>query len=591
KTLTRLFLLTLLIALIGVLSVPVIGQQSEVPAPGTGAPVILPNFGADIATLNPFLSNDGSSGAVIARLYPGFIGIDPETGNFAPNAPGGIVKDWTISDDGLEYTFTLRDDLKWSDGVAVTSADVVYAWDIIVDTTVNLSGSFTSLRDYISAVEAVDDYTVKFTYNSPDCNAIYNAGQLPLAPAHTFQAQFPANADMNEAAFNLTAPVTWGPFTFLDFSPGEQVTLAADTTYPDAQRGAGQVIPEGWIYKNVADQTVQTEQFLAGQITEMGVPSNRQQELKDKVDAGEYLGYETGRGNIRFISFNLADPNNPQPAFDEDGNRIDQGEHKVFADVRVRQALNYAMDFDAINEAAFFGFGVQGATHSTPYAWEWNDTITPYPYDAEKAASLLEEAGWTDTDGDGVRECHGCKYATDIDPSFEGSLLEFELATNAGNTSQEALGTVLQDQWSKVGAKVNFQAIDFGVLVDTLTAQTYDAIMIFWGFGFPTDPDGITGVFADSADIPGSGFNTGSYHNDRVEELLNTARALPGCDQAERKVMYGEVLQILHDESPWIWVGLAKSLLVAQPNLVGWDPRETVARQATWNEDAWVIQP
>lgn len=591
KKLTRLALLTMLVALFAALSLPVSAQEAEVPAPGTGGPVILPNFGADAATLNPFLAADGTSSAVISRLYPTFLGVDPEIGYFAPNAPDGLVSGWTISDDGLEYTFTLREDLKWSDGVSITSADVVYAWEIVADQSVNLSGSYTALRDVIANVEAIDDYTVKFTFYSPDCNALDSAGTLPyIVPSHIYKAQFPNNADMNESELNFTAPVTFGAFSFLDFSPGEQITLVADTTYPDAYRGAGQVIPEGWIYKNVADQTVQTEQFLAGQLTYMSVPANRQQELTDMVAAGDYLGFETARVNTRFIALNIGDPNNPQPALDEDGNRIDQGLHPIFGDVRVRQALNYGIDFDAINEAVFFGFGIQGATHSRPDGWEWNDAIEPYPFDQEKANALLEEAGWVDTDGDGIRECQGCKYATEVDADFEGSPLEFEFLTNAGNTSQEALGTVLQDLWGQIGFKVNFSSIDFNVLVETLQAQTYDAIMIFWGFGFPTDPDGITAVFSESADIPVSGFNTGSYYNERVEELLDTARALPGCDREERKEMYGEVLQILHDESPWIWVGLAKVLLVGQPTIVdGWDPRETVATQALWNEDAWVI--
>jgi len=586
--LTRIFLVGLFIALISALIIPVAAQEEDKPGPGEGGPVILPNFGTDIATLNPFISTDGSSSAVWTRIYPSFLGLDNEIGYFAPGAPGGIVEAWEISEDGTTYTFTLRDDLTWSDGTPISSADIAYAWEVIQDETVTNNSNLTVLLDLVASIEAPDENTVVVTFNSADCNALDSVASIPVVPSHIYRELYPTNSDMNESEANLTAPVSANAWMFQNFRPGEQVTLLADPDYADATNGE-YVVPEGWIYKNVADQTVQVEQFLAGQLTAMGVPSARQQELLDLVEAGEYLGYESERANYRFVGLNLADPSNPQPGLDENGNSIDQGIHPIFGDVRVRQALNYAMNYEELNEGAFQGFGFQGATHSRPDSWAHNHDIEPYAYDPEMAAQLLEEAGWTDEDGDGVRECHGCLYAEEVDSSFEGSPLAFELNTNAGNTSQEALGTLLQDQWGEVGFDVNFQAIDFNVLVENFTAQTFDAVMIFWGFGFPADPDGITGTFAPTEDQPGIGFNAVSYNNERVTELLDDARALPGCDQAERAELYGEIQQILHDESPWIWIGGGKTLTVAQPDLQGWDPQPNAALPTGWNEDSWII--
>src|SRR5690606_5981343 len=244
--------------------------------------------------------------------------------------------------------------------------------------------------------------------------------------------------------------------------------------------------------------------------------------------------------NIRFVGLNTADPNNPQPGLDEDGNPIDQGLHPLFGDVRVRQALNYGVDFDALNEGVYFGTGVPTPTHSGAANWVDISGIEPYPFDQEKARALLEEAGWVDTDGDGIRECRGCLYAQEVDPNFEGEPLAFELLTNAGNVSQEALGNVLVDLWGEIGFDVSFAPIDFNVLVDTFTGQQFDAVMIFWGFGFPEDPDGIRVTFGPENDLPGSGFNAVSYNNPRLNELLDTALTLPGCDRAEREVLYQE---------------------------------------------------
>lgn len=573
--LSRIVMVGLCLALFAALSIPVAAQEES----GSGQPLILPNFGADPATFNPILSNDGTSNAIITRLFPAFVGVDPDSGYFAPGADGALVLDWEVSPDNLVYTFTLRDDMFWSDGVPVTSADVKYFWDAMQpETGVNVSGSFTTLLDLIASVEAPDPTTVVVTLVNPDCNGLDSAASLQVVPAHYYSQIFPEFADMNDSEENLNPQVTAGTFTFLDFRPGEQVRLRANPNYPD-----GTVIPVGFIYKNVADQTVQSEQFLAGQLTTMGVPTARLAEFFEYVDNGDYFGHPSTRANMRFLGFNIGDPDNPQPGLDEEGNVIEQGFHPIFGDVRVRQALNYAMNFEEINAGVFGGTGIQMATHSRPDDWAYPEDIEPYPFDQEQAIALLEEAGWTDSDGDGVRECNGCLYAE------EGALLEFDLNTNAGNTSQEALGVVLQDQWAQVGARANFQAIDFNVLVDNFTAQTFDAIMIFWGFGFPFDPDGVTATFSVTSDLPGSGFNTGSYYNERVEELLNEARTLPGCDREVRREMYREVYEILREETPWIWIGIGQTLTVAQPNVEGWDPKPTAASEALWNEETWFI--
>ncbi|MBC8098451.1 MAG: hypothetical protein H7Y11_03335 [Armatimonadetes bacterium] len=582
--LTRIILVGVLAALTIALSVPVMAQ--EVPGPGEGGAIVYQNFGADPATFNAVLSSDGTSAAVIARIFPSFLPVNPDIGFYAPASEGGvdgIAASWTISEDGLVYTFTLRDDYTWTDGTPVTADDVVYAWNAIANDSV--ATSLTYIRDVIATVEAADPQTVVITLTAPACNALNNISVIPVLPSHIWSGLIGEDyALMNDSEENLNPTVTSGPFSFLNFRPGEQVTLLADQNYPEGLQGY--VVPEGLIFKNVPDQTVGLEQFLANEITYLGVPEARKAEFFERVQAGEFQGYVSAFGNMRFVGLNTADPANPQSALDEEGNPIDQGIHPIFGDVRVRQALNYAIQFEEINQGAFGGFGVQASTHSLGNSWAHPQDLAPYPFDQDQANALLEEAGWVDTDGDGVRNCQGCLYATEVDPTFEGSPLTFKLETNAGNTSQEALGVILQDQWSQVGADVDFQPIDFNVLVEGFTAQTFDAVMIFWGFGFPADPDGVRVTFDPENDVVGSGFNAVSYNNPRVNELVTQARTLPGCDQAERTALYQEVYQILHDESPWIWLGSGETLAVAQGSVANFSPRPSLP---TWNEDEWAI--
>jgi peptide/nickel transport system substrate-binding protein len=582
RYLNKLLFVGVCLALLVVLAVPVFAQDL---GPGEGAPVIWPNFGGDIQTLNPILAQDGSSARVINRIYPRFLNVDINTGNFAPGIPDQIVDTWTISDDGTVYTFTLRDDFVWSDGTPITSADVKYVWDAIQDPSLEASGNLTALKGLIVSVEAPDPQTVVMTFTGADCNALNNAATFRPVPAHAFNQLYGTDYSlMNDSDYNLNPTVTSGAFSFLNFRPGEQVTLAANQDFPDSP--VGYVVPEGWIDKVVTNQTVAVEQFLAGDLAGIGAPQNRQAELQALVDAGTYQGFNSFRANYRFIAFNMADPTNPQPGLDEEGNVIDQGHHPILGDVRVRQALNYAMQFDELNQGSFGGFGIQGATHSRPDNWAHPADMQPYPFDLEMAKSLLEEAGWKDNDGDGIRECDGCLYA---DP---GTPLAFSLKSNVGNTSQEAFGAILTDQWGEVGVDLDFQLIDFNVLVEELTAQTFDAMSIFWGFDFPADPNGeLRGTFGLESDVPASGFNVVSFANERFNQILEETRALPGCDQDTLIGMYGEAYQILHDESPWIWVGGAQTLTVAQTNVNGFAPNDRTLEPVFYNAMAWEIAP
>lgn len=565
---------SLVLMFVAVLAAPLAAQDF-----GSGAPIIEPNFGDDPKTFNPIIANDGTSYDVIDRMFPNFIGVDSETVQYLGGAKGALVASWDIAEDGVTYTFHLRDDMVWSDGASITTHDVIYFLDAA------LSGETTSPRqqliDSVVSYEAIDDHTLTIVFNEVSCTIIDTLSPIYPVPAHIFSEVFgDSYADMEENDYNLNPQVTGGEaFVFSNFRPGEQTTLLGNADFTEAEMGA--VIPEGWIYKVVTDQVVQMEQFRAGELSFVAsVPQADRDDIRMRGQAGEFQIFETPATTIRFLSLNTADPDNPLDGLDEDDNPIDQGHHPILGDVRVRQALNYGMDFDEINEGAFFGTDVPVASHVRPTDWSFPAGLEPYPFDAEKAMSLLDEAGFTDSDGDGVRECSGCLY------SEEGAPLALTVQTNAGNTSQEALYTLLQDQWEELGFDINLEFVEFGTLVDNFTAQNYDAIGVFWGLSTPANPDEITDIFLPAADVVGSGYNTQSYNNPRLTELIETARTLPGCDAETRREMYGEAYQILRDDSPWIWISTSNVLLAAQSNVENWAPRVGGAR---WNIGAWTI--
>ena len=572
--LIRILSLSMLLLFFAAVLAPVAAQDL-----GSGAPIIEPNFGDDPATFNPIIANDGTSYDVIDRMFPDFIGVDSATISYMGGAKGGLVASWDIAEDGFTYTFHLRDDMVWSDGMPIVANDVAWFLDAVLSG--ETSTPRTELRTRVTGYEVLDDHTIAIVFNEANCTLIETLGPVYPVPAHVYEEAYGDDyAGMDENDYNLNPTVSGGEaFVFANFRPGEQTTLLANPDYTQAEMGA--VIPEGWVYKVVTDQVVQMEQFFAGELTFVdSVPQANRDDVRARGQAGEFQIFETPASTIRFLSLNIADPNNPQDGLDEDGNVIDQGHHPILGDVRVRQALNYGMNFDEVNEGAFFGTGVPVASHVRPTDWSFPAGLDPYPFDPDKAMALLDEAGFTDSDGDGVRECNGCMHAE------AGAPLALTVKTNAGNTSQEALYTILQDQWNEIGFDITVEFVEFNTLVSEFTAQTYDAIGVFWGLSTPANPNSIADIFLPEADVLGAGYNTQSFNNPRLNELIKEARNLPGCDQETRKAMYGEAYQILRDESPWIWISTTNVLLAAQTNVENWAPRAGGSR---WNIDAWTI--
>ncbi|MBN8636986.1 MAG: hypothetical protein J0M07_16785 [Anaerolineae bacterium] len=563
------------VALLGGVLAPVAAQEG-----GQGGIIIEGNLSADVATMNPIMSSDTASSRVIGFMFPGFIGADPAAAVLAPAQPNSLAESWEISEDGLTYTFTLRQDMTWSDGTPITSADILYSWEAIkagAEGLIDVPGSYiidptgaTGVLD----VQAPDDYTVVVTMASPECTSLSYAASIVPAPSHVLPEDV---STLGDSEFNLNPTVTRGPFTFGEFRPGEQVSLVNDPTYPAVDTVLGYVAPEGFIYRSVADQNVMVEQFLAGELNVIDGPAvARRQDIRNS--SATVYSYP---GNAwDYLAMNLADPNNPQNAFDEAGNPIDQGNHPIFGDVRVRQALARAIDVESIIDAAVFNEGERMTSFLIPASWAYADDLAPIPFDPEAAAAMLDEAGWVDADNDPAtpRVAQGSMYAED------GAEFVFTLYTNEGNTRREAIGTLVQDQLAQIGVRVDFQTIDFNTLLDIMDSQTFDTIILGWRNGYPDDPDA-TQLFTAVSDVIGAGSNFTSFNNERFTELNAQAKSLPGCDPAERAAIYGEMQQIMQDELPYIWL-FATNGMYAANSIEGFDPYPS---QLYWNADAWSV--
>jgi peptide/nickel transport system substrate-binding protein len=580
KNLKTLMVGAILVLVAALMIAPVVAQEG-------GGVIIEGNLGGDPATFNPITASDTASRRITGFLYPGFVAVDPSQAVVVPSDPplagGALVQDWTISDDGTVYTFNLRQDLVWNDGTPITSADVIYTWNAIqagaegiVDTPLSFVIDPTGATGILS-VEAPDDYTVVVTFATAECTALLNAGVLYPAPSHALPADV---AGLNDAEFNLNPTVSGGVFTFSEFRPGEQVALVANESYPDA--GPDGVSPEGYIYVNVPDANVLVEQFFANESNVIDGPAvGRRSEFRAAADAGTSQVFSYPGNAWDYLAFNLADPNNPQNGLDADGNPIDQGVHPIFSDVRVRRALSMGVDVDSMIEAAVFGEGVRMASFIIPASWAYNTELPFIEFDAEAAAALLDEAGWVDDDGDPStpRVAQGAMYAED------GTPLQFTLYTNEGNTRREAIGTIVQDQLAQLGVQVDFQTIDFNTLLDIMDSQTFDTFILGWRNGYPDDPDA-TQLFSPASDVVGGGSNNTSYSSAEFMALNDTAKALPGCDPAERAELYYQMQEIFQQDLPYMPLFAINGMYAAGANVDGFSPYPS---QLFWNVDTWSV--
>lgn len=567
----KVLLLSVLVLVLSALIVPVSAQEEQ------GGIIVVSTFGAGPDTFSPIYCTGTDCADMVGYMFPGVFGVNPDTGTIEPNQPGTLATDWTVSEDNLVYTVTLREDATWSDGTPITANDVIFNYELMQTPEAEHPDAF--VLEEIANIEALDDYTLQFTMENPTCRALLSMAGVPPLPAHIYEGVAPADLPTFEE--NLNPTVTAGAFTFGEYRPAEITTLIGNDNWLDLELGF--MNPDGLIQRVYADQTVLLEAFLEGEITFIENPAP---DRKSDIRAREDLQVYDFPGNTwDYMAFNLADPENPQPALDEDGNRIDQGLHPIFSDKLVRQAIGHAIDVDAIIEGAVFGEGSRMAAQITPSSWAYNEDLTPREYDPELAVELLAEAGWTDEDGNGRLECNGCLYATEVDPEYEGTEFEFELLTNSGNTRREAIGTIVQDELDQIGITVNFQTIEFNTLLEIMDAQTFDTFILGWRAGYPDSPDTIQ-LFGAQADTPGAGFNFTSFYNEEYYELEEAALTVPGCSNEERKVFYDQMQEIMYDEMPYVWMFVQNGMFAAQGNLANFDPRP---QNIDWNIDTWAI--
>ena len=545
--------------------VEVVVEPTAEPIP-QGGTMVESTF-ADASNLNPILASDSASFDIINKMFLGLVTTDEFTGETV----GELSTGWTVSDDGLTYTFDIRDDVSWTDGTPLTANDIKFTFDAVASELVETPRK--SNVELVTSVEATDDTTLVVEFSEVDCTALQNLG-LGVLPSHAYAADF---SDVMTSELNDAPTITTGPFAFNERVPDSFTSLVRNESY---YKGAPNM--DGWTYQVFADQSAELEATLAGDIDVTGVGPQFVSVIEAEIASGGDLQmkkfFDDG---YTYIGFNMGDPANPENgwidenengAFDEgEPPNLDQAKHPVFGDAAVRQAIAQAIDYTNIINKVAFGQGVQATVNVLPAVeWAFNTEVEPYAFDLEAAAQTLEDAGWT---GEGVR-------------SKDGQELTFTLMTNAGNEVRENIAAIAQDTLNGIGFNVELEIIEFGTVVEKLLGQTYDAVIIGWT-GLGSDPED-SSFWAYRNDAVGGGFNFVSYYNESVEANLAEARSIPGCDTGARGDLYRQNQVQLNSDAPYAF------LYVPLGNVV-WNTRLNEIDPGPWatyyNVEDWYITP
>jgi len=513
----------------------------------------------DPKTFNALLSKESPN--IFGLTYEGLVSKNSITGKTEPR----LAKSWEISDNGLEILFTLRDNLKWSDGQPLTVDDVVFTYNNLVFNEEIPS----NVRDYFRIgkegkfpiVQKVNEQQVKFTISEPFAPFL-DSTQQAILPKHILEKTL-----VKDSKGKLKFLSTWG----IDTPPDQLVVNGAYKleSYSTGQRVIYQKNPYYWqkdqqgnqlpyidriIWQIVENTETSLLQFRSGSLDGIGISPEYFSLLKKESQRGNFTIYNGGPAyGTQYISFNL------NTGKREGKPLVEPYKSRWFNNVNFRKAVAYGIDRQRMINNIFRGLGSPQISPVSVQSPFFNNNLKDYEYNPEKAKQLLLKSGFSYT-----------QIGQLIDD--QSNEVSFNLITNAGNRIREAMGSQIKEDLSKIGIKVNFTPIDFNLLVEKLdNSLDWDCILL-----------GLTGD--NEPHSPNIWFTDGELHmfNQRKKDLsdrqiadwekaieklqIEGAREL---NQTKRKEIYDQFQEIVNEQLPFIYLVNPYSLYAARNKIEG----------------------
>jgi peptide/nickel transport system substrate-binding protein len=476
--------------------------------------------GGDSVGLDPITVTDGESFKVTKNIFETLVEFGPQDTEVNP----GLAEDWEISDDGLTYTFFLRQGVKFHDGTDFNADAVVYNFERWMNGTkdkfyyyASMFGGFKGDEGHvIEEVKAVDEYTVEFKLKRPQAPFLKNLAMSPFGIA--------SPAALEEYGEKFTEnPVGTGPFKFVEWKRNDKIVLEKNENY--WKEGYPKL--DGIIFKSIPENSARLNALMTGEI-----------DLADGINPTDVPQIESNPNlqlfkrpsmNVGYLGFTAT--------------------RKPFDNPLVRQALNHAIDRQAIIDAFYAGMAEPAKNPMPPVIPGYNDEIEPYEYDLEKAKKLLEEAGYPD--------------------GFEMELWAMPVPRPYMPDGQK-VAEVIQASFEKIGVKAKIVSFEWATYLEKARNGEADAFLLGWT-GDNGDADNFLYVLLDKDNIGSNNYTY--YSNDELHDILIQAQT--EIDEEKRNELYKKAQEIIREDAPWAPLVHSTPVLAGKANVKGFKPHPT----------------
>ncbi|MCB0401762.1 MAG: hypothetical protein KDD41_06740 [Flavobacteriales bacterium] len=518
-----------------------------------GSEIVISHELSDAQMLNPVNYSDAGAGYILKNIFYPLLSIDFKTLELVPLVAEARPEIEVTEDNKMNITYRIRKEATWDDGTPITPKDVEFTLKVIKNPKVDNVNN-KPYFEFIEDMVFYDDDPQKFTFKCKDVYILaeVQSGDLPLLPRSIYdpknlmdgysireltenQEKLASDPKIIEFAEDFNSEkyqrdknfiIGCGPYLLDDWQTGQKVVLKKkENWWGDKLKGAGEyfnINPPQIVYLTINDQTTAKEALIAGEVDVMrGIKAKDFQEL---------LETEKFKANFK-------DHTPPQMAYTYLGVNVRK---PMFSDKRTRQALAHLIDVDKIIDKIALGYGERaiGPIHPAKEKM-YNKNLKPYDYSPEKAKALLAEAGWADTDGDGI-----------LDNTIQGEKMKFEMnyLYNQGNDTRKAVGLLFQEEARKVGIIVNVISQDWSIFLETTKTHDFD---MYYGAWISTPiPNDHKQIYHTSSYNGGSNYT--GFGNDETDALIDEIRVT--IDEDKRAELNYKFQEILHDECSYLFL-------------------------------------
>lgn len=502
--------------------------KSTAPAASSGSKTLVYCSEGSPSGFDPAQWTDGTS--FDASAYPIYNGL-VQFSRGGTDVQPALAEKWDISEDGKSYTFHLRKGVKFHSNDAFkptrefNADDVVFTFKRLTDPNFAFNKAYPAefpyavdmgLPDNVASVEKVDDYTVKITLKEVDAPFLQN---IAMPFAYIGSAEY---ADTLEKAgkgsdYNIN-PIGTGPFKFVSYNKDSQIRYAKHADYWNVS----DVHIDNLVYAITKDSAVRAQKVAAGECHVSAYPKTAEVEAAKK--GGKVAIIEKPGFNLGYVGYNT--------------------QKAPFDNLKVRQALDMAINRDAIINAVYQGAGTAATNPMPPTQWSYNDTLKNAPYDVEKAKALLAEAG--------------IKEGTEIE-------LWAMPVQRPYNPNAKLMSEMIQADWAKVGLKTKIVSYEWGEYLKRLKNGEAGSFLIGWT-GDNGDPDNWLGTLLS---CKATGSNYSRFCHDEFDKLVTDARVI--TDKAQREEKYKQAQVIFKEQLPWTTMAHSVVTVFTAPNVKGFE--------------------